>query len=173
LNSSHPPAPAETRLQFWVRWTITLVWAALIFQLSTETFTGSFSELLLRDILGFLHLTVTEQTFVLLHYLFRKLAHLTEYGIFGVFLYHCFLNSNQTEWSARAAFWAVTVAGLYSLTDEFHQRFVPGRGPSLKDCGIDATGAVLAMLVIFIWTKLFPSRHYAAAAQEDYPAVSS
>jgi VanZ family protein len=41
------------------------------------------------------------------------------------------------------------VAGAYSLTDEFHQTFVPGRGPSLIDCGIDTTGAALGALVFY------------------------
>lgn len=156
-----------------MRWTITLAWAATIFLLSTGTYAGSFSEMLLRYILNFLHFTVTLQTFLVLHHVFRKLAHLTEYGIFGMLLYHCFLNSNQTEWRAKTAAWAVLVAGLYSLTDEFHQIFVPGRGPALTDCGIDTTGATLAMLVIFVWTRVFGSRLPGAANPEDYPAVST
>ena len=40
---------------------------------------------------------------------------------------------------------AVSLAVLYSLTDEFHQAFVPGRTPSLMDLGVDAVGAVLGV----------------------------
>jgi VanZ family protein len=43
----------------------------------------------------------------------------------------------------------VLLAGLYSLTDEFHQRFVPGRGPSIVDCGFDTIGAMLGMLIVY------------------------
>jgi VanZ family protein len=159
-------------LQSWSRWTITLAWAGLIIMLSTGTFGGSLSEFLLREILGFLHLTVTPQRFALLHFLFRKSAHLTEYGIFAVFLYHCFLNSNQTEWSARTAVWAIVGAGLYSLSDEFHQIFVPGRGAALTDCGIDTVGAAMGMLIVFLWTRIFGFR-FAPAKTDNLPAIST
>ncbi len=36
---------------------------------------------------------------------------------------------------------AVLAAALYALTDEYHQSFVAGRTPSLRDVGIDTTGA--------------------------------
>lgn len=32
---------------------------------------------------------------------------------------------------------------LYALSDEFHQTFVPGRGPQIKDVLIDGAGAVV------------------------------
>jgi VanZ family protein len=38
-------------------------------------------------------------------------------------------------------------AAAYSLTDEFHQLFVPGRHASIADCAIDSTGAALAVLL--------------------------
>jgi VanZ family protein len=160
-------------VQFWIRWTITLVWAAVIFLMSTGTYGGSFTAMLVWDILGFLHLSVTLETFHLIHHLVRKMGHLTEYGIFGIFLYHCFLNSNRTEWRPKAAFLAIMAAGLYSLTDEFHQIFVPGRGPALTDCGIDTMGATLAMLIVFMWSRLYTSRHPLTPKQENLPAVSA
>jgi VanZ family protein len=45
--------------------------------------------------------------------------------------------------------WCIGIVGLYSLTDEFHQRFVPGRNASLVDCGIDVAGAAIALIIIF------------------------
>jgi VanZ family protein len=39
---------------------------------------------------------------------------------------------------------------LYGITDEFHQIFVPGRMPDVKDLVNDAIGSVLAMLFISI-----------------------
>lgn len=110
--------------------------------------------MLVGEILRILHIAVSSHTFDILHYLLRKSAHCTEYAIFSIFLYHCFLNSNQTEWRARAAGWAVLVAGLFSLTDEFHQLFVPGRTASLVDSGIDTSGAILGALIILLWAHL-------------------
>jgi hypothetical protein len=38
------------------------------------------------------------------------------------------------------------VAVVFSLTDEYHQSFVPGRHASFADCGIDSIGAALGIL---------------------------
>jgi VanZ family protein len=167
LNNSRSQKPAQ--LQAWVRWSITLAWAILIFDLSTSAFGGALSAWLLREMLSLAHLSISDTTFAMLHFLLRKLAHCTEYAVFSLLLYHCILNSNRTEWRARAAAWSVLIAGLYSLTDEFHQLFVPGRGASLMDCGIDTTGAVIGMLVILVWTRFIQTGFPATAVQEpDY-----
>ena len=39
---------------------------------------------------------------------------------------------------------------MYGMTDEFHQKFVEGRSPDMKDLMNDAIGAALAMLFISI-----------------------
>ena len=48
----------------------------------------------------------------------------------------------------------ILLAGLISVgfacTDEFHQSFVDGRGPSKRDVGIDSIGAFIGILFIQI-----------------------
>lgn len=44
----------------------------------------------------------------------------------------------------------VLLCALYGITDEFHQIFVPGRMPDVKDLVNDTIGAALAMLFISI-----------------------
>ena len=41
-------------------------------------------------------------------------------------------------------------AFLYACSDEFHQSFVPGRGPAFKDVMIDSTGALVGLTIIYI-----------------------
>ncbi|MGL5426840.1 MAG: VanZ family protein [Cetobacterium sp.] len=36
---------------------------------------------------------------------------------------------------------------LYSISDEYHQSFVPGRGPSILDVGIDSLGGALGIIL--------------------------
>ena len=135
------------RMIVW--WLTTLAWAAEIFYLSTPTFKGSLSQSLLTQLLNSLHLSVAPDTLDVLDSILRKLAHLTEYTIFGLLLYGCFGRKDRFRWRPRLASWCVVAASAYSLTDELHQVFSPGRHASLIDCGIDTTGAAIAMVLVY------------------------
>jgi VanZ family protein len=50
--------------------------------------------------------------------------------------------------AAVAAAWAI--AAGYGASDEFHQRFVPGRTADLADLGADALGAAAALGVVWL-----------------------
>ena len=121
--------------------------------MSTRTFGPGFSNRLLRHFLAFLHLQVSHHTFYYLAEGFRKLGHFTEYAIFGIFLYHAMGDDHRSAWNPRKALACILLAGLYSLTDEFHQRFVPGRGSSIVDCGFDMIGATLGMVIVYFAGK--------------------
>ena len=137
-------------MQAFLWWVPVIIWAGVIFYMSTRTFGPSFSNRLLGDFLAILHLEVSNHTFHLLEFGFRKLGHLTEYSIFAIFLYHALGDDHRASWNARKALACIQLAGLYSLTDEFHQSFVPGRGPSIVDCGIDTIGATLGMVIVYL-----------------------
>ncbi len=153
LNES-PPSPAHLRLRLFSLWVVTLAWAALIFYFSTGAFGSSFTAWLLSHVLSLLQLRVSPATFVTLHFLLRKLAHLTEYAIFGLLLYHCFEPHHQSSWHEGTALWAILAAAAYALSDELHQRFVSGRTASLVDSGIDTAGAAFGVLWIYGWNLM-------------------
>ncbi len=48
---------------------------------------------------------------------------------------------------------AFFIAFIFSLTDEFHQRFVPGRNAGLFDIMVDNLGILLGSLLVW---KLYP-----------------
>lgn len=84
----------------------------------------------------------------------RKLAHMTEYFCLAVAIAFPFY-----VYGLRG-FPLLLVAGLicvaFAATDEFHQSFVPGRGPSVKDVMIDSVGAFFGIVAVQIicWTAL-------------------
>jgi VanZ family protein len=137
---------------FFLRWAVTLGWAAQIFSFSTGDFGAPFTALLLAQILGLLHVAVSSQTFQFLHHLMRKSAHMTEYALLSMLLYYSM--NRSSDWSKRTGLWALLIAAVYSLSDEFHQMFVPGRGPSLFDSGIDTGGAFLGILIVYASSHL-------------------
>lgn len=58
------------------------------------------------------------------------------------------------RWSAvgvRTVAIAWLIAAIYGVSDEFHQAFVPGRAARPLDVAIDATGALVGLLV---WRRL-------------------
>jgi len=143
-----------------------VTWGLLIFYLSTGSFGGSLSTQLLKQIIDILHLAVSHETFVALHFLFRKLAHLTEYAIFSLLFYQCFGDAREVGWRTRRAVWSVVGAALYSLTDELHQSIVPGRTASWMDCGVDTAGAALGMLALYGGERLSRARKTKEAASQ-------
>jgi len=127
----------------------TLAWAVLVFYLSTQRFGSDFSQGLLGQVLTLLHVSVSPKTFHILDTLLRKTAHITEYGILASLVYGSFAEQQPFQWRLRQAIWCIGIVGLYSLTDELHQRYVPGRNASLVDCAIDVAGAAIALMIIF------------------------
>ena len=99
-------------------WAPVLLWAALIFTLSSipDLSTG----------LGTWDLVV------------RKLAHVAEYAILGALL----LRAVRHEPAALA------LGSLYAATDELHQSFVAGRHGSPVDWAIDTLGVALGVAVL-------------------------
>lgn len=133
-----------------VLWAVTLGWVMLIFYFSTRRFGLDFSDSLLTRVLAFLQFSVSSRTFAILSNRLRKTAHVIEYGFLAVSLYGAFGDRDPFRWRLRRALWCVFLAGAYSLTDEFHQTFVPGRTASLADCGIDATGAAIGVALLYL-----------------------
>jgi VanZ family protein len=127
---------------------MTVSWAAVVFNLSRTPYSSAASGRAITTILGWLSISILPPNLGLLNTLLRKSAHVTEYAILAVFLYNMMKPVEDPSWSRKAAFWALLASGSYSLTDEFHQLFVPGRHASLFDCLIDTMGALLGLLLL-------------------------
>jgi len=82
--------------------------------------------------------------------LVRKAAHFTEFAILG-FLVLVTLKKLKIP---RFPLISGLICILYAVSDEFHQKFVPGRYPSFGDVMIDVSGAVFAILLCLIIIKI-------------------
>jgi len=98
-------------------WLPVVAWAALIFALSSVPDLGTG--------LGGWDL------------LLRKLAHAAEYAVLGALLLRA---------TGRRGL-AFALGGLYAISDELHQMFVPGRMGRPLDVAIDALGVACGVLV--------------------------
>ena len=114
--------------KFYKLWLPVVVWAGLIFVLS------SIPNLK----------TDLEQDFIL-----RKIAHIVEFAILTFLLYRA--TTKEEFKTKRAIICSFVIALFYAFSDEYHQSFVLGRHPSLKDVGIDSIGILL--MTVFCYYK--------------------
>ena len=126
-----------------------VVWALVIFCLSTGPFGPGFTAPLLAGALSLVRLTVSPPHFEVLHLCVRKAAHLAEYAIFAYLLGES-SEEPPFPWRQRRLLVGFLILLAYSLTDEYHQTFMPGRTASLTDCGIDSVGGAVGMLVYYV-----------------------
>ena len=103
---------------------------------------------------GFSPLDAAEQAAVVESWQFavRKLAHFLEYAVLGG-LYAAAIRLSLNGRSGRDA--AALRTGLplllglaYAAGDEWHQAFVPGRGPAVRDVLIDFAGVLAGTLLV-------------------------
>ena len=89
-----------------------------------------------------------------IHYYVRKAAHMTEYCVLAIAI-----SFPLYVYKVRGI-WLVLLAGMvcvgFAGLDEYHQSFVGGRGPSVKDVGIDSIGALIGIILVqaFCWSTL-------------------
>jgi VanZ family protein len=89
-------------------------------------------------------------------YLFDYTAHAVTFGILVVLFWRVLAIAPTpwpTRWQARSIEAAGLLAALYAVSDELHQRFVPGRWPSLKDLIADLVGVLLAVGALKLWQR--------------------
>ena len=77
----------------------------------------------------------------------RKIAHITEYAILYLLTLRAFDNTGPQQHGRKTILAAFIFAVLYACSDEFHQSFVPGRGPSVIDVGIDSIGVTAGYFI--------------------------
>lgn len=82
----------------------------------------------------------------------RKAAHATEYAVLGMILIGVFYPVK------RYYLYSLLISVMYSVTDEVHQLFVPGRSGQPLDVMIDSLGALIGTLIIFIIINLMNKR---------------
>ena len=80
------------------------------------------------------------------HGLLRKLAHFTEFCTLGALLSWLFAMLREKKWAFVIP--SLVCGCLAACVDETIQRFIPDRGPSIKDVGIDSAGVALGIILL-------------------------
>lgn len=139
------------RMPPWLRaWWPALLWAAVIFSMSTDTFSAAHTGMFIEPILRWLYRSLTEQQFKAAHYFIRKSAHFSEYFVFCLLLFRA-VRGDRQGWRWTWGLTALFYAACYSALDEIHQAFVVSRTASAWDSLLDSSGAFVAFAALWLW----------------------
>jgi VanZ family protein len=91
----------------------------------------------------------------LLDLIIKKGGHLTEYAILAVLSLRSFSLSRARWLGLPPVGWGLLTAVCYAAFDEVHQSFTPNRHPMVSDVVIDGCGALLGLLIVFLWSRRY------------------
>ncbi|MBR2860882.1 MAG: VanZ family protein [Clostridia bacterium] len=91
-----------------------------------------------------------------LQFIVRKTAHYLVYAGLGFFAYMALKNTFEKRYTFVPAFaWGV----LYSVSDEIHQLFVPGRSGEIRDVFLDSLGVATGVLTLMLIYNLLTMKN--------------
>ena len=122
-------------------WIMSAAVAVVIFKLSSDTADESaeLSGNLLALIIEFIGRYIS-------HNLLRKIAHFCEFAALGFFV----SGAIRFTFDKTKIYYPLPVCVLYSVSDEIHQYFVPGRACRLFDVFVDSCGSLTGILVFLL-----------------------
>ena len=133
------------------KFVLIVLWMLVIFSFSAQNATQSgnmSSGLIVKIGQMFMpeELSAEQQQMLISKYSFilRKTAHFTVYLILGILVLN-FLREFRLK---HILVVALIVCCLYSISDEYHQTFVPGRSGEFRDVCVDTSGSLVGIAVL-------------------------
>lgn len=140
----------------YLSWIAVILWMSLIFYFSHQpaTVSNELSSGITEKILETIEQVVPgfDSEMESLNHIVRKNAHFLIYLVLGIFVVNALRTSGVQGY--RRIGLALLICVLYAVSDEFHQHFVEGRGPQVKDVLIDSTGAVLGICMFCMIVRI-------------------
>jgi VanZ family protein len=129
-------------------WLPVFIWLGVIFLGSIDLMSAEHTSRFIVPFLRWLKPDMSPETLASIHFIVRKCAHVGEYAVLALLLLRAVIFIANLKRSLPMLYMSVWVACLFvATTDEFHQTFVASRGASATDIMIDASGAILGLLI--------------------------
>ena len=143
---------ARSFLKYWLP---VLIWLGFIFIGSTDLMSAEHTSRFLIPLLLWLKPDFSPEALAQVHFVLRKLGHVTEYAILAMLLWRALRRETDPKMrailrlrSGQTLFLSVWIlCAIFAATDEFHQSFVPSRGAAWSDVMIDSAGAIFGLLI--------------------------
>ena len=134
-------------------WLPTLLWLCVLALFSTDIFSAEHTARVLTRIFYALFGGVSSHGFGIIHFLIRKAAHFTSYGVLSAlsfFSWRATLPARR-RWSFLWCQLALLLTLFAASLDEFHQTFVASRTGNYRDVVLDMIGALFFQVVLAFW----------------------
>ena len=149
------------RKQAWKAWIAAILWLILIAIESTDLLSAANTSRFLYPLLHWL-IGLDPVRFLIWNYYIRKIGHFIGYFGLSLLLYRAWKLSlatrDQVSWSIESARIAFVMTALVACLDEWHQSYLASRTGTLWDVALDSSGALLAQIVIFLWSRYMAER---------------
>ncbi len=141
VQAEGPNPPTDFRGLHWLRyWGPVFGWGILVWTLSTKSFSENQTSHYIVPALHWLLPNASLGTLLRLHHWIRKGAHVIEYFLFSLLVFHG-IRGGREGWHFSWALMALALSAGFAASDELHQLFVPHRGASPLDVLLDTLGA--------------------------------
>ena len=131
-----------------------VAWAGFVLLASSASFSASNTSRIIRPLLLWLFPEISEGSLAFAHFLVRKAAHLTEYGVLALLAARAFRTSRVQKLKSDWWLAAFALVACVSLVDEYHQSFLPSRTGTIYDSLLDMTGGAAALACAALWLRL-------------------
>jgi VanZ family protein len=81
-----------------------------------------------------------------------KHEHFSFYGILAALTLRALAKGQRRNVTLLTVLGAILISSAYGVSDEFHQRFVPGREYDVLDMTADAIGSAVAACLVWAWS---------------------
>ena len=125
-----------------------IIWTIFTLGLGSGAASMGETSRFIRPLLEFLFPAADADTLYLYHAAIRKLAHLFQYGVLGLFALHAF------TYFKRPVVFALSFVTSVAMVDEFRQSFDPARTATPLDVLLDIIGAILALGFVFVFRRI-------------------
>ncbi len=128
-----------------------VIWIGVIFLLSSPVGASAETSRFIRPVIEFFFPNASPDTFQAIHFIIRKTAHFTEYGILSFLAIRAFRMSGLA-WKSFAL--ALVVVLAVAALDEFNQSFEPSRTSAVSDVFLDLSGGTIVAVIVFLFGRM-------------------
>jgi len=162
-KAMNPQVSSWRRFLYWIP---AFLVAILISLFSTHYFSGEQTARIIIPVVHWFFPGASPHMLRLMHIGIRKLAHVTEFGLFSITVFRG-IRGGRCGWRFSWALATLAIALAYAGLDEWHQSFVPLREARVRDATIDGFGAVLAQALVWFYSKLRTNRAESTESSAD------